>query len=111
MLNHVNLDRDLIHIPIQSRAQFYFKITAGSLMLKSEATLLRNGQGYHWMSLAQEAALREPTDDDLREIALGYPDKLKTGKYAVKPLVFKFPYVKSKYSDRRLMCPHKLEQY
>ena len=24
---------------------------------------------------------------------MGYPDKLKTGKYAVKPLVFKFPYV------------------
>ena len=60
------IDRGLIHIPIQSRLQFYFKIATGSIMLKSEGALLRERQGYHWISLAQEAAVREPFDADFR---------------------------------------------
>ena len=68
-------------------------------MLKSEAALLRNRQGYHWMSLAQEAAAHQPSDVDLLAIALGYPDKLIAGEYSVRPFDFGFPYIKSEYNS------------
>jgi predicted O-methyltransferase YrrM len=98
-LLHTPIPWSLIHIPIQSRLQFYFKITAGSIMLKSEAALLRNRHGYHWMSLAQQAAAHEPSDADLRAIALGYPDKLVAGEYTVGSFDFGFPYIKSEYNE------------
>jgi hypothetical protein len=92
-------DRPLYHIPIQSRSQFMFKLAAGSSRLRREKTNLKKRQGFHWVELAKEAVLRPLPDSELRAVALGYPDRLRTADSSSDLLTFDFPYVQSAYRE------------
>jgi hypothetical protein len=93
------IDRGLFHVPIQTRTQFLFKLASGSQLLKVDKNLLQNGQGYHWVDLAQHVLRRGVTDEELCAIALGYPDKLANVDENTQEVKFGFPYIRSKYNE------------
>lgn len=92
-------DYPLYHIPIQNQTQFHFKIAAGSLRLQREGTNLRLGQGWHWVSMAQDIMLKPPSKETLTAIALHYPDRPTDRPQPYADLDFAFPYVRSSYRE------------
>ena len=93
------VDRALFHIPVQTRTQFLFKLASGSQLLKLEKNLLQNGQGYHWVELAQHVLRRGVTDEELRAIALSYPDKPANLDENTQDVEFGFQYIRSQYNE------------
>lgn len=91
-------DVSLLHMPVQSRSQFRFKIAAGARRIRRDGTLFSTGQGVHWIELDQEAVRGELDLDTIRDIALAYPTRPETRPTA-QPLAFTFPYVRSAYAE------------
>ncbi|MDR3532960.1 MAG: class I SAM-dependent methyltransferase [Rhodopila sp.] len=92
-------DRQVYHVPIQSRTQFHFKIAAGARRLQQEAVNLRLHQGWHWVELARDLGFRQMSDDALTDIALCYPDKPPPRPAPRAKLDFTFPYIRSLYQE------------
>lgn len=88
----------LLHIPVQSRAQFRFKVATGARRIRQDSTLLQDGQGVHWVALDREAARGELDAATMRAIALAYPAR-PAHPPAARPLDFAFPYVRSAYAE------------
>lgn len=88
----------LFHIPVQSRAQFRFKVAAGARRIRHDDTLLQDGQGAHWVALDREAARGELDAETMRGIALAYPAR-PSQPPAARPLDFAFPYVRAPYAE------------
>lgn len=91
-------DPALFHIPVQSRAQFRFKVAAGARRIRQDHRLLKAGLGRHWVELDQEAARGELDFESVRGIALSYPER-PAQPPAARPLGFTFPYVRSAYAE------------
>jgi hypothetical protein len=90
----------LLHIPVQSRIQFAFKLVNGHNRLLVDQAKFSLGLGRHWVSLARRMADEGLSDEALRRIALNY------GIGADNPVVmsslkFDFKYVVSKYEESR----------
>jgi hypothetical protein len=88
----------LFHIPVQSRAQFRFKVAAGARRIRRDVKLLHAGLGAHWVALEKEAARGELDAATMRGIALAYPAR-PSEPPAARPLDFAFPYVRSAYAE------------
>ncbi len=88
-----------IHIPIQSRVQFGFKLANGNNRLERERVNLNNGNGFHWVELAKQFSAGKLDNQTLRSLALNYPDVEKKADAEVRELEFLFPYIKSNYQE------------
>jgi hypothetical protein len=88
----------LFHIPVQSRAQFRFKVAAGARRIQRDRTLLERGEGAHWVALDREAARGELDAATMRGIALAYPTRPSQPPVA-RSLDFSFPYLRSAYAE------------
>jgi hypothetical protein len=91
-------DIPLLHMPVQTQAQFRFKIAAGARRLRRDAWLIATGNGRHWLTLDQMSARGVLDDTTLRNIALGYPE-LPEEAVPGEDLDFNFPYVHSPYRE------------
>ncbi|WP_250865916.1 class I SAM-dependent methyltransferase [Caballeronia sp. INSB1] len=92
-------DSYCIHIPIQSRVQFGFKLANGNNRLMRERINIAKRNGFHWVDLAKQFATGGLDSKALRNLALNYPDQHNVSDRAQFKLDFKFPYVKSEYSE------------
>lgn len=88
----------LLHLPVQSRAQFRFKVAAGARRIRQDGTLMQEGQGAHWVALDREAARGELDAATMRGIALAYPTR-PAQPPAARALDFAFPYVRAPYAE------------
>lgn len=91
-------DTPLLHIPVQSRTQFRFKIAAGARRIARSHALRAAGLGAHWISLDERAARGELDAEALRQLAICYPE-LPGAPVAAAPLDFSFPYVRHPYCE------------
>lgn len=92
-------DAYCIHIPIQSRVQFGFKLANGNNRLTRERINLHRGNGYHWIELAEQFATGGLDSKTLYKLAMSYPNVGAADDSEPRELTFSFPYVKSEYRE------------
>ncbi|MGF6371294.1 hypothetical protein OKW40_004044 [Paraburkholderia sp. RAU6.4a] len=92
-------DAYCIHIPIQSRVQFGFKLANGNNRLMRERINLRKGNGYHWAELAKQFATGGLDSKTLCNLAMSYPNTDAVNDNAPRELTFSFPYVNTEYRE------------
>ena len=92
-------DSYCIHIPIQSRVQFGFKLVHGHNRLVLERTNIRKNQGSHWVDLARQFSAGSLDNLTLRKLALNYPYTEAPDQTNTKELKFDFRYVKNSYQE------------
>lgn len=88
----------LLHMPVQSRSQFRFKVAAGARRLNADSRLRGTTLGEHWRHLDRLAAQGRLDAETLRGTALHYPH-VPDGPVDAVPLEFGFPYVRSAYAE------------